>query len=318
LQFLYQSSIAMTSRSSNLRPLIVGEVLFDCFPDHRVLGGAPFNVAWNLKGLGLNPLVITAVGDDDLGREVQQQMSAWELDASGLQVHPDVPTGRVDIQLTDGQAQYQFWDNVAFDRIGWPESALSGSQFGLLYHGSLAMRQPTSRETIIKLRQELDCPCFIDVNVRLPHFSVSTIMPLLEKVDHLKLNEDELRLLSRHLGAPDEGCDWQSLRKLTERLQTELEIKNCWLTVGQHGAAWFGPQGQYFQADAPRVKGLQDTVGAGDALAAVIIHGILTGVSPENSLARATQFAGRVCGLRGALTEDRQFYRFDDNLLNDD
>jgi hypothetical protein len=54
------------------RPVIFGEVLYDCFPDgEAVLGGAPFNVAWHLQGLGLSPLFISRVGDDPLGHRVR-------------------------------------------------------------------------------------------------------------------------------------------------------------------------------------------------------------------------------------------------------
>jgi fructokinase len=46
-----------TTAQTTAGPVIFGEVLFDCFPDRRVLGGAPFNVAWNLHGLGAEPAV---------------------------------------------------------------------------------------------------------------------------------------------------------------------------------------------------------------------------------------------------------------------
>ena len=47
------------------RPAVFGEVLFDCFADGtRVLGGAPFNVAWHLQAFGEAPLFVSRVGDD--------------------------------------------------------------------------------------------------------------------------------------------------------------------------------------------------------------------------------------------------------------
>lgn len=50
---------------------IFGEVLWDKFPDEQKnLGGAPFNVAWNLKGFRAQPLFISAVGNDSLGDDI--------------------------------------------------------------------------------------------------------------------------------------------------------------------------------------------------------------------------------------------------------
>ena len=64
------------------RPWIFGEVLFDCFPDgSRVLGGAPFNVAWHLQALGLEPLFLSRVGRDAAGREIRTAMGEWACQA---------------------------------------------------------------------------------------------------------------------------------------------------------------------------------------------------------------------------------------------
>ena len=84
------------------RPVIFGEVLFDHFPDgSRVLGGAPFNVAWHLRGFGANPLVISAVGGDSEGREVLERMTSWDLATDGIQTDEEHPTGRVTASIVD-------------------------------------------------------------------------------------------------------------------------------------------------------------------------------------------------------------------------
>ena len=59
-------------------PAIFGEVLFDCFEDgSRVLGGAPFNVAWHLQAFGCKPLLISRVGDDPMGKLIRETMLQW-------------------------------------------------------------------------------------------------------------------------------------------------------------------------------------------------------------------------------------------------
>ena len=76
------------------RICIFGEVLFDLFPDgRRVLGGAPFNVAWNLQAFGERPLLISRVGTDGNALSVLSAMQVWGMDASALQTGPGAATG---------------------------------------------------------------------------------------------------------------------------------------------------------------------------------------------------------------------------------
>jgi fructokinase len=303
----------------HLRPLIVGEVLFDCFPDHRVLGGAPFNVAWNLRGLGADPLLVTAVGKDEPAEQVRRAMSGWGLDISALQVTPGHATGRVDIVLDAGEPSYRFWEDVAFDHIEPPPAVASGDRFGLIYHGSLAFRSPISRKTIVDLKSRSGLPAFVDINIRRPYFESKSIGELISDAEHVKLNLEELRLLS-----PDEPWEsaaddaeqrwdgrrqrWDGRRRCAQALQKAYRVQNVWITAGEQGAAWVGPAGEFHQTAAPRVEQMVDTVGAGDAFAAMIIRGLLIGTSPAESLQRAARFAARVCGLRGASIADTSFY----------
>ncbi len=309
----------------NDRPLIVGEVLFDCFPDHRVLGGAPFNVAWNLRGMGFDPLVITAVGDDEPGAEVRSAMSGWGMDESGLQVLPDFATGRVDITVENGEPSYRFWDDVAFDHIAPPPATVlsgsesSGNRFGLIYHGSLALRGEVSRRTIERLRGEIDCPVFIDINIRRPHFELGWIEPLLQGAEHVKLNLDELNTLGEQTASEtsesarsDRQARWEHRRRLANGLRDRYGIGNLWLTAGEDGAAWIGGDNQFESVTASRVEPMVDSVGAGDAFAAIICRGILRQLPPQESLLAASRFAARVCRLRGATTTDPHFYALQD------
>ena len=84
--------------------IIFGEVLWDCFPDgRRVLGGAPFNVAWSLEGFGRKPLFVSSVGEDDDGLGIKSQMRAHGLSLAGLQTHPEVRTGEVHVTIKDNE-----------------------------------------------------------------------------------------------------------------------------------------------------------------------------------------------------------------------
>jgi fructokinase len=305
--------------TQNKRPLIVGEVLFDCFPERSVLGGAPLNVAWNLKGLGLDPLLLTAVGDDDSGRTAIQAIADWGMDREAIQIDNEHPTGRVDIKLKSGEPSYQFLDNVAFDHIEMPTDEILARDYGVLYHGSLAMRSPQSMKTILDVRRQVKCPVFVDINIRQPFFEVSWIDPLLRDADHLKLNADELRLItavvqrnstSHAAEGAGQGSDdaWSLLRSKAQVIQRTFDVKTVWITYGERGAGCLRDDGQFFHSDAAALGKMADTVGAGDAFAAMIIKGILAGTSPSESLSLATAFAARVCSLHGATTVDLDFY----------
>ena len=122
------------------RPVIFGEVLFDHFPDgSRVLGGAPFNVAWHLRGFNSNPLVISAVGDDAEGREVLERMTSWDLMTHGVQSDKTHPTGRVTASIVNGENHFEIAKGQAWDFIDAAPAlqAASDEPAGLLYHGSL-------------------------------------------------------------------------------------------------------------------------------------------------------------------------------------
>jgi fructokinase len=156
----------MTETATGRRPLVFGEVLFDCFPDgSRVLGGAPFNVARHLRGLGLDPLFVSRVGTDDAGDEVGAAMRRWGMDQAGLQHDPSHPTGQVTVSIADGQPSYTILPDQAYDLIAPPGQAPG---IGLVYHGSLAVRRPESRRTLDGIIAGCTAPVFVDVNLREP------------------------------------------------------------------------------------------------------------------------------------------------------
>ena len=52
-------------------PIIgLGEILWDMLPNGRRAGGAPFNFAFHCHQLGHPAVIVSRVGDDDLGREL--------------------------------------------------------------------------------------------------------------------------------------------------------------------------------------------------------------------------------------------------------
>ncbi len=182
----------MSASATTPRPIIFGEVLFDRFGDGTaILGGAPFNVAWHLQAFGMEPLFISSVGTDPLGEEVRSAMDEWGMDLSGLQSDSRYPTGVVDVSFRQGEPQYHIVPDSAWDHIRHQKLPPLPAE-GLLYHGSLALRQPVSRTSWQSLKEQTSVPRFIDINLREPWWDRATIGQLLEGVHWLKINGDEL------------------------------------------------------------------------------------------------------------------------------
>ncbi len=281
------------------RPIIFGEVLFDCFGDgERVLGGAPFNVAWHLSGFGLDPLLISAVGDDPDGAKVLEAMRSWGLSTRGVAVDPLHPTGLVDVRVVEGQPTFSILTDRAWDFI--PTTAVEAAAprgGGLLYHGTLASRSPVSAASLQRLRT-MHLPTFVDVNLRPPWWNRASVFQLLSGSRWIKLNSEELAAM---LGPESAEGDAESLR---HRLDLEAVI----VTRGEKGASVRTAQGQR-SAAPPRLTAVTDTVGAGDALSAVTIFGLLRNWPWSVTLERAVAFAGEVCRIQGAVARDRTFYK---------
>lgn len=278
-------------------PLCVfGEVLFDHFPDGtRVLGGAPFNVAWNLQALGEPVSFISRVGDDPEGGEVREAMRAWGMDTTGLQIDREHPTGQVRVSLKGGEPSYDIVAPSAYDCIQ-PESY--SSTCSLLYHGTLALRNPVSRTALEELLQSR-APgiVFVDVNLRSPWWSRDEVLRILERAHWVKLNEHELQWLA------DDAAGTAA-----EFLQ-QHRLEGLIVTRGGAGAELITAKGDQFTAAPAASIEVVDTVGAGDAFASVIVLGLARGWSLQEMLERAQAFASTIVGRRGATVNDRDYYQ---------
>src|SRR5690606_17158447 len=170
----------MTASPGQRRPVVFGEVLFDCFEDgSRVLGGAPFNVAWHLAGFGLDPLLVSRVGDDAQGREVRRAMDRHGMDASALQVDAIRATGEVRVILEAGQPRFDIVDDRAFDHIEPPNVATL--EPALVYHGTLALRHASNRAALDAVVGASAAPMFVDVNLRDPWWTPAILVSVLDR-----------------------------------------------------------------------------------------------------------------------------------------
>jgi fructokinase len=287
------------------QPLIFGEVLFDHFPDgSQVLGGGPFNVAWNLQGLGFQPRFVSAVGNDAEGGRVRKKMSGWGMELDGLQVNHALPTGSVNVALEEGQPTFDIVADRAYDRIEPPSFPANHHSFALLYYGSLAYRSEVSRGTMQTLIGDAQLKRFVDLNLRPPWFDETWLGPLLQQARWLKLNHDELQTVVGRSLTGDE----QVFRAAIEVIR-RYELECLFVTLGEHGALGANVQGEFCKVRSPHPTPFVDAVGAGDAFSAALIAGILREKTLASMMHDASQFAARICTIQGATSEDFEIYR---------
>jgi len=281
---------------------IYGEVLFDCFSNKKeILGGAPFNVAWNLQGFGLKPKMITSIGKDKLGIKVLDAMEKWGMDKSYVNILENKNTGSVNVVLDhNGIPEYTIEDDSAYDYI---DILKTPSENSIIYHGSLALRKEYNQKVCDELKTKLDSNCFIDINLRAPFWNNTLIKDILNKLKWLKINDEELPLVSKALGFDVED-ETKQLEFILDKLNLELLI----LTKGSQGALLINKDKNTTQMDIVPVSKMADTVGAGDAFSSVVILGLVKGWDSALTIKRAMGFASKVCSLNGAIIDDKEFY----------
>ena len=280
-------------------PVIFGEVLFDCFPDgSRVLGGAPFNVAWHCQAFGLQPLFISRVGNDPLGQEVRSAMLDWGMDTSGLQLDSTHATGIVDVSFHDGEPSYNIVENSAWDFIDH-QATPKIDKLSILYHGSLALRNPVAASSLANLKQQCSKSIFIDVNLRPPWWNQLLIENIIQNGKWLKLNVDELALIVPHE---------KDIETQVQYLLSHLDVELIVVTQGDAGAI-AATHNEWCSVHPENTGNVVDTVGAGDAFSSVLLLGLYKDWPLQEILNRAQQFASAVVGQRGATTQDKIFYK---------
>ncbi|MFT5727451.1 MAG: fructokinase [Desulforhopalus sp.] len=279
---------------------IFGEVLFDCFPTgEKVLGGAPFNVAWNLHSFGDEPRFISRIGKDDYGYKILTAMQQCGMNRESVQIDEKRPTGLVEVTIQNNEPRYNIVKDSAYDFIDTellPDPAVGG----ILYHGTLCLRNKISRNAYDKIRQNHNLKIFIDVNLRSPWWQKDDVLTSLNHAHWVKMNEHELDLLI------DTAED---IHIKMSTLQKSYKLEQVIITRGAKGTIILTDDNNFHSQPVEKVEELVDTVGAGDAFSSVYIHGLRACWPVDKNLHRAQQFAGKVIGLRGATTTDLNFYQ---------
>lgn len=281
------------------RPVIgLGEILWDCFPDERRPGGAPANFAFHAGQLGLQGVVLSRVGTDELGDEFIQYLSKHGLSDQYVQRDPEHPTGQVRVEFVDGDPQYTFVDDVAWDYLEFtPETAVLCSKAAAICFGTLAQRNRDSQAMIYNCLRAapVDAWKIYDINLRPPFYSKETIESSLLLANALKLNEDEVTYLAENFGLPTE------IEPFAAEVQRYFGLKAVCITLGGDGCLLARGDEQSRQPGIPIE--IVDTVGAGDSFTAAVAHGLVHQKSVAEIAAFANQVAALVASSAGAMPD---------------
>lgn len=275
----------------------VGEVLWDVFPDGEHFGGAPANVAVHAAALGADAAMVSAVGQDAGGAAALKQLSAVGVDCSAVARLADHPTGVVRVRVdAAGLPSYDIAAGSAWDFIPLTGAVEQISQRAdAICFGTLAQRSPISLATIRRAvagTRESAWRLF-DVNLRQNYYDAGVVIDSLELANAVKLNEAEMLVIAR-LCRLESATVVDQLRELCERFGLRLAA----LTRGAAGSVLVSARGVW-ESPAPATE-IVDTVGAGDAFAAALLVGILSGESMDDVNRWANAVASYVCSQPGA------------------
>lgn len=328
-----------TQQIKNPNILIYGETLIDEFPQQNVIGGAPFNVARSLSLFGARPLMLSRIGQDQNGTAILAECARTGLSTEGIQIDVQHASGRVLVEFasalntdtdTDGVAEttmthsFHILPDQAYDYIDAElvapllEKYYADAPPDLIYFGSLIQRSEISQASLIALLEadiSEGASKFLDLNLRDGQASLDTIISSLNYCDMVKLNEDELQfVIQQACPAAAEivfSDDAAGLRTACEAVMAEYYMQAMIVTLGARGYFYLDANGVCLHSldQASVAIELVDTVGAGDAFAAVFIYGWQSNWPIEKTLNAAHRFATAICGVRGAVAESVAFYQ---------
>ena len=291
------------------KPLVIGmgEALWDVLPEGRKIGGAPANFAFHAGQAGMDARVVSAVGRDALGDETLLTLQQKGLNTDAV-ARVDFPTGVVQVTLSEGGIpQYDICEGVAWDNIPFtPALDELARNAQAVCWGSLAQRSEVSRNCIYRFLDAMPSEQgrlkVFDINLRQHFYSIDVIEASCQRANVLKINEEELVIVSEllRLGTP---LVEQQCRLLMERFSLDMLV----LTCGCNGSYIFTPVETSFRV-TPLVQ-VADTVGAGDSFTATLVADLLKGASVGVAHEHAVQLAAYVCTQQGARAEWREALR---------
>ncbi len=274
-----------------------GETLWDIFPDKKVIGGAPLNVALRLHSLGDQVRIISSIGNDTDGKHLLNYLNDHGLDTKAIQIDEGHPTGNVQVHLDNNNtATYTISEPVAWDHIKASHDDIEQVQLADAFiYGSLSFRNTISKNTLLDYLSHARFKIF-DANLRPPFYSLASINELMKLADFIKLNDEELEEINHFLGIVATSIEDQIIQ-LSELTKTD---QIC-ITLGANGAILY-TKSTFYRNHGYKVK-VKDTVGAGDSFLASLIHQLVSETEPQSALDSSCAMGSLVASKNGANAE---------------
>jgi fructokinase len=290
--------LRLSRHAAGQRILVVGEILWDVFPDSVRLGGAALNFAAHAKRLHHSPMLISAVGADELGEEAVRTVATLGLDQDFLQTTERFKTGTARVRLGPrDQISFSIERPAAYDAVELADEKIQqiiGLRPAWFYYGTLFPSCAAGKNVLWRLFEALPhARRFYDVNLRPSSNSLELVSELLLTANIVKLNEEELKAVQEFMELPADAEGF--CRAGVERYGWDAVC----ITLGARGCAMWAA-GEYVEATGHHVD-VADTVGAGDAFAAAFLHGIASDWPARDIAEFANRVGALVASAHGAI-----------------
>lgn len=280
---------------------LIGSTIDDTLTFKTFCGGAPFNVAVGAKNAGASVGFIGRVGNDVIGRFVEEQAKKAKLDYLDIQVDANRNTTLAFVTLTDGERDF------AFNRHDTADFNIDVNQIdfnkykglNILHLGSLMLSEKNGRifaKKIAKKAKNLGVKLSFDMNFRMDTYkdfedAKKAYKPYVECADIIKFSDDELKL---YTGIDDVKTAIESVYK-----KGQLFL----LTLGSRGSYYYY-NGLSGEVPTKKVKPI-DTTGAGDAFFGTFLANIegkeWTKETIETALVKANKAGADATQFLGAI-----------------
>ncbi len=273
----------------------LGEILWDMLPGGKKLGGAVTNLIYFTNLLGSEGRIASAIGTDDLGKEILAVLEGNGLSTDLIREDPDHPTGTVEVTLDQGgKPSYIIHEHVAWDNVKVTDALLaSAREADALVFGSLFQRNGVSRDTLrTVVKAAENAVTFCDINLRQNYYSEDIISWSCNNADILKLNDEEIPVIGKLTGLYGDADG------VAEGLIEKYSLKMIALTRGDKGSVLYTSESVSEHPGIPAE--VRDSVGAGDSFAAAVLTGVLEGWDLDDINDRGNIIASYVCSQDGA------------------
>ena len=238
----------------------------------REFGGCAGNIAYNLKLLGENPVIMATVGHDF--EPYAQWLNSCQISTEFIKVMDDHYTGQAYITTDEDDNQITAFHPGAM-------SSSHENSVPTQHDISLGIVSPDGKEGMqlhAKEFAEASIPFIFDPGQGMPMFNGDELLELLNLATYATFNDYESELMQERTEL--------SLEQIAEKVEALI------VTQGGEGSKIY-TQGQCIQIPSAKAKELADPTGCGDAYRAGLLYGIMNNYDWETT--------GRIASLLGSI-----------------